>query len=95
AFGLLVSVNAQAYLAASAYFPQSAFGRVSTAVNLMVFAGAFAMQWGLGGVVDLLLGWGRDMATALRITFSVLLVVQLASLLPILFGGGRAQAAKH
>lgn len=94
AFGLLVSVNAQAYLAASAYFPQSAFGRVSTAVNLMVFAGAFAMQWGLGGVVDLLLGWGRDMATALKITFSVLLAVQLASLLPILFGGVRASAAK-
>lgn len=91
AFGLLVSVNAQAYLAASAYFPQSAFGRVSTAVNLMVFAGAFAMQWGLGGIVDLLLDGGRDMSAALRITFAGLLVVQAASLLPILFGGRRAQ----
>ncbi len=90
ALGVLVSVNAQAYLAASDYFPKSAFGRVSTAVNLMVFAGAFAVQWGLGGMLDLLQGMGSERASALQMSYAGLMGVQLASLMPILLGGRRA-----
>lgn len=81
--GTLSAVNAQAYLAAAAHFPQTVFGRVSTAVNLMAFIGAFAVQWGLGLVLDRLQAGGWPMASALGAAFAGLLVLQALSLLPL------------
>lgn len=82
--GALSAVNSQAYLAASAYFPREVFARVSTAVNLMAFMGAFAVQWGLGVTLDLLEGAGRGGASALAIAFAGLIALQAASYLPLL-----------
>ncbi|MGL1833870.1 MFS transporter [Rhodocyclaceae bacterium SMB388] len=88
--GVLSSVNSQAYLACASHFPKEAFGRVSTAINLMAFLGAFTVQWGLGLVLDLLQGGGWSAAGALRAAFAGLIVLQAASLVPLLSRGRKA-----
>jgi len=87
ALGVLSSVNAQAYLATSSYFPKEAFGRVSTAINLMAFLGAFGVQWGLGIALDALQQGGMTVPGSLRAAFAGLILLQAVSLLPLLFGG--------
>lgn len=65
AFGLLTAANSQIYLSAARAFPPALFGRVSTALNLMAFAGAFCVQWGFGIGLDLMRGMGVELARAL------------------------------
>lgn len=84
-FGLFSAVNSQSYLAASRAFAPALFGRVSTALNLMAFAGAFAVQWGLGHALDALRAHGHDMASALQYAFGGLILLQVAGLLPLLW----------
>ena len=74
--GLSFSLSNIAYSQLSAEFPVELSGRVNTALNLMVFVGAFGLQWGIGALVDGLTGGGVARAQAFRITFSVLLVLQ-------------------
>jgi hypothetical protein len=87
--GVLSAVNSQAYLAASAHFPRTVFARVSTAINLMAFLGAFGVQWGLGVLLDVLGGAGWSPPGALGAAFAALIVLQGASLVPLLSGGRR------
>lgn len=82
--GLLSSVNSQSYLATSSNFPKQVFGRVSTAINLMAFAGAFVVQWGLGLALDALQGDGRTTAEALALAFGGLIAIQMLVYLPLL-----------
>jgi sugar phosphate permease len=81
--GVLAAVNAQTYVAASSCFPREAFGRVSTAINLMAFAGAFAVQWGMGIVLDVMDAAGRMPATALIVAFGLLIALQTLAILPL------------
>ena len=93
AFGMLSAANSQTYLAASRAFPPSLFGRVSTAINLMAFVGAFALQWGLGLALDLLQAQGYGLGTALRFSFAGLIVLQAVSFLPLLRSSARHPGA--
>ena len=83
-FGLFSAVNSQSYLVAARAFPPELFGRVSTALNLMAFAGAFALQWGLGHALDALRAHGHDMVSALKYGFAGLILLQFAGFLPLL-----------
>ncbi len=87
ALGVLSSVNAQAYIATASSFPREAFGRVSTAVNLMAFLGAFGVQWGLGVILDVLQGAGWALPKALVAAYAALIALQAASLVPLLLHG--------
>jgi len=51
-FGFFGSGSILYYAALSQRFPSRIAGRVNTALNLLVFVGAFAMQWGIGVVID-------------------------------------------
>ncbi|TAH44869.1 MAG: MFS transporter [Betaproteobacteria bacterium] len=84
--GLLSAVNSQTYLATSAHFPRALFGRVSTATNLMAFAGAFAVQWGMGLALDALSARGQSMSEALPVAFAGLVALQVLAFLPLLAG---------
>ena len=88
-FGVLTAVNSQTYLAAARAFPVALFGRVSTALNLMAFAGAFGVQWGIGIGLDLMQAGGADLRSALAYGFAALLVLQAFAFTPLL---GRAAA---
>lgn len=85
-FGLVFSVGNLAYALLQAHFSPALAGRVNTALNLMVFVGAFAIQWGFGAMVDILQGAGQTMRAAYQITFGGLLVLQTASWLWFLRG---------
>jgi predicted MFS family arabinose efflux permease len=75
ALGFFNAAGAQVYGVATGRFPPSLAGRVSTALNLLAFAGAFAIQWGIGLAVEALGGAGR----ALQVSFAVLWVAQVAA----------------
>ncbi len=50
-------------------FPTAQAGRALSAFNLVIFAGVFALQWGIGLAADALAAAGRNEAQALRIAF--------------------------
>ena len=65
------------YAALGAYFPSELYGRVSTALNLLAFVGAFSLQWGLGILIDLFIAAGFIEAVAFRLAFAVMAILQL------------------
>ncbi|MFH1869528.1 MAG: MFS transporter [Pseudomonadota bacterium] len=85
-FGLVFSVGNLAYALLQAHFSPALAGRVNTALNLMVFVGAFAIQWGFGAMVDLLQAAGHTTRAAYQMSFGGLLAVQVASWLWFLRG---------
>ncbi len=93
AFGYFAATGAQIYGVVTHQFPLTLSGRVSTAVNLLVFAGAFAVQWGLGGLIDVLVAEGMGASSALVTSFALLLALQAASLLTTHFGRPAPQTA--
>ncbi|MFL6650186.1 MAG: nitrate/nitrite transporter [Sulfurifustaceae bacterium] len=64
------------YTALAANFAPALFGRVSTALNLMAFVGAFTLQWGIGLLIDLFAA-GGDTTSAFRTAFAIVAAVQL------------------
>ena len=80
-FGLLGNASALAYAELSRHFPLAYAGRANTALNLLVFLGAFAAQYAIGLVIGL---WpvvdGRSPPAAYSAAFALVLVVQLAAL---------------
>jgi predicted MFS family arabinose efflux permease len=79
ALGLVFSVGNLAYALLQANYGPELAGRVNTALNLMVFIGAFGIQWGFGAAVDALRAAGQAPREAFQITFGGLLALQLAS----------------
>lgn len=80
--GLSFSLGNIAYSQLTAAFPVALSGRVNTALNLVVFIGAFGLQWGIGAAVDgfASLG-GMARAEAFRTTLGALLAAQVLSFL--------------
>lgn len=66
-------------------FPKAIAGRVLTTFNLVMFTGAFAVQWGVGLLADAFIWLGAARDTGLWLAFAVLLLFQLASLWWFLF----------
>ena len=52
-FGLLGNTTVLAYPMLSQHFPPHFAGRANTALNLLLFAGAFALQYVIGAIIDL------------------------------------------
>lgn len=82
--GFCFALSNIAYSRVTAVFPAVYAGRANTALNLLVFAGAFLLQWGTGLVVDSLQAAGWTVAQAYRISFVVLLAGQVLALLWLL-----------
>ncbi len=61
-------------------FPREVAGRVLTTFNLVMFAGAFAVQWGIGLLVDAFIWMGLDRGDAMWCAFAMLLAAQIVSL---------------
>lgn len=84
AWGFAGASSAQVYGIVAGYFPGELSGRASTAINLMAFVGAFAVQWGYGALIDLLQGSGVAASAAHRAAFIVLALLQAGSLIILL-----------
>ncbi len=93
-FGLLGNATALAYPQLSRHFPLAFAGRANTALNLLVFLGAFGAQYAIGLVID---QWpsvdGRSPAEAYTAAFAMVLAVQLAAL-AWFFWAGRAPVSR-
>jgi hypothetical protein len=78
--GFCFSLSNVSYSLVALAFPSALSGRANTALNLLVFAGAFGLQWGIGGLVDNLQanGWASD--AAFRAAFFTLLGGQFLAL---------------
>lgn len=79
AYGTFSTFGTLAYSLAARHFSVALSGRAHTAFNLMVFLGAFASQWGLGLLIDLLKAAGATPVAAHRSAFWFLLVAQTMS----------------
>lgn len=80
-FGACFSLSNISYSLVAQSFPVALSGRANTSLNLLVFAGAFGLQWGIGVMVDGLQAFGWTTETAFRVTFFALLAGQIAALL--------------
>ncbi len=90
AFGFFGTSGILAYPALSQEFPLQLSGRVSTALNLLVFAVAFFFQWLIGAIIGY---WpvGADGAYATQgyqTGFGVVLVAQIIALFWFVVAGG-------
>lgn len=74
-------------------FPSSLAGRANSAYNLLVFSGAFLIQWGIGLLADIFRNNGLSPADALRAAFAVILGAQVLALLS--FVVQKAEPLKH
>jgi predicted MFS family arabinose efflux permease len=57
--------------AVGAAFPAAQAGRALSAFNLVIFAGVFCIQWGIGLAVDLLRAQGLGESEAFRVAFGL------------------------
>ncbi|HSB18924.1 MAG TPA: MFS transporter [Anaeromyxobacteraceae bacterium] len=90
AFGAFSSFGTLAYPVAAQGFPAALAGRASTALNLLVFVGAFGIQWGLGVAIDALRAGGLGDAAAHRAAFGGLLGAQVLAYAWFAVSGRRA-----
>ncbi len=86
-FGFFGTSGVIAYSALSQSFPIHLSGRVTTALNLLVFVAAFCCQWAIGAIIDL---WSKGdgqvfNATGFNAAFILLLLLELAGLLYYLY----------
>ena len=77
-FGFFGTSGILVYAVLSQQFPAELAGRVNTTLNLLVFVAAFAVQWGIGAVINL---WpatasGGYAPAGYRSAFAALLVLQ-------------------
>lgn len=79
AYGVCAGFGTLGYSQTAAGFPLQLAGRATTTYNLMVFAGGFGAQWGMGVLIDLLNARGLNGADALRVVFVVLLTLQVVA----------------
>ena len=94
AYGTFSSCGTLAYSQAAAGFPVSLSGRANSTLNLMVFLGAFSLQWGMGILIDSLRAAGQGSDLAHRNAFLVLFIIQLAAYLWLLIGGRAGKPLK-
>jgi MFS family permease len=73
-FCVACSATALAQPAVGQAFPGALAGRALSAYNLVVFAGVFAVQWGLGLAIDAFRSGGFDRLSAYRGAFALLAV---------------------
>jgi len=93
-YGLGASVNVLAFTVLNERLPVELAARANTAVNLLMFAGSFGAQWGIGVIVDAArAGLGFDEAGGLRLAFALVLALYAASYAWFAFGWRRHAAA--
>ena len=77
------------YAALGRFFPSELYGRVSTALNLLAFVGAFSLQWGLGILVDMFRAAEFTETGAFRSAFTIMAALQLLAWAWYYWGGRR------
>lgn len=81
ALGAFSGAGVLVYPVLNAHFPPGTAGRVSTAVNLFFFVGAFVIQYLMGAIIDLFpqVAPGSYPPVAYQTAFGAMLLIQFAS----------------
>lgn len=74
-------------------FPAELAGRALSAYNLVIFAGVFAVQWGIGLLIDAGMAIGWEQATAFRAALAIHLLLSLGAYLYYLTAKSHNQSA--
>jgi predicted MFS family arabinose efflux permease len=93
-FGMTGQVAILAYPWLSSHYGAALSGRANTAMNLLIFAAAFAVQYAIGGIIDLFpqaAGGGYD-RQGYQVGFGFFLIVQLLAL--VWYLRGRAELCR-
>ncbi len=94
AFCVASTVSALAQPAVGQAFPARLAGRALSAYNLVIFAGVFVLQWGIGIAIDLLTG-GR-LGHPVGVSRGVCVVgMLLCAVLPVVFVAGRPRGERE
>jgi hypothetical protein len=89
-YGLGAAVNVLGFTVLGQGFPRALAARANTALNLLMFSGSFAVQWGIGLVVDAARSrFGIDTGAALQLAFALVLVVDFLTYGWFVFGWRR------
>lgn len=89
-YGFGAAVNILGYPILGEGFPKELAGRASTALNLLMFVGSFAAQWGIGLIIDATRGLGQTGSGAgLQNAFAVVLACHALTYLWFLAGWRR------
>jgi MFS family permease len=89
-YGFGAAANILAFSVLAQTFPATLAGRANTAVNLTMFTGSFAAQWGIGVVADAArAAAGLSPADGLRVAFAVVLALVTAAYVWFLAGWKR------
>lgn len=89
-YGLGAAVNVLGFTLLGQGFPRALAARANTALNLLMFSGSFAVQWGIGLVVDAARSkFGIDTGAALQLAFTLVLIVDFLACGWFLFGWRR------
>jgi hypothetical protein len=89
-YGLGAAVNVLGFTLLGQGFPSALAARANTAFNLLMFSASFAMQWGIGLVVDAARSrFGIDTGAALQLAFALVLIVDFLACGWFLFGWRR------
>lgn len=96
-FGFFGTSGIIPYAVLSQSFPVHLSGRVTTALNLLVFVAAFAAQWGIGAVIEL---WpttasGGYAPAGYQAAFGIMLALQIFALIWFIFAGQKLKYSKR
>jgi MFS family permease len=82
-FALTGNGTAIVFAVLSRHFPSELSGRANTALNLLIFSGAFAIQYAIGAIVEFFPGSGDGLGSpaGYQAAFGVFLALQCAGLL--------------
>ncbi len=78
-YGGTLGTSMLAYPALTKTFPVAIAARVMTTYNVLMFAGAFALQWGMGALIDALMESGIAKPLAYQWSFGCIVALQFAS----------------
>lgn len=92
-FAVFITVSTIVQTSVSLSFPTASAGRANSAYNLMVFIGIFAVQWGIGILIDAFEAYGLLPSTAMRAAFGVCIALQAAALVAFLRNRAVARAS--
>lgn len=93
-YGLGAASNVLGFSALNEGFPRGLAARTNTTLNLAMFSGSFAVQWGIGLVVDAARAmYALDTAGGLRVAFAVVLGAYALAFLWFIRGWKRHGAA--
>jgi sugar phosphate permease len=81
ALAVFVTVTTLVQTHVSMSFPAALAGRANTAYNLLLFIGAFGVQWGMGLLIDAFKLRGASASGAMQAAFALCLALQTAALI--------------